>query len=191
MDLYHLHEEVRMLGVTEFSRPEQHLRRFLLPHLHWRRITWTYTFDDYLNEQHHWPKRFAIDFVAKLDLSSVVLPASCEEVTLELECRDIMPDGWVELALSGLPDGLRRDDGTILKRDMMRSKGYVWVGSQSRRRYYTLRVYFTSGVPEKKYMVYDYWDCLGYLDEVPRDKLCCVQHRLDRVVPLVSKDQGL
>jgi hypothetical protein len=80
-EVYHLHDNLVALKEGNFTK-------FFLPHLHWKRVTWTIC--SYL-----WPPILAgyreIDRLAKT-LADIDLPASCQEVTLEFEVREDVPE---------------------------------------------------------------------------------------------------
>jgi hypothetical protein len=162
--------------------------KFFLPHLHWKRVTWTIC--AYL-----WPPILAgyreINRLAET-LAGIELPTSCQEVNLEFETREDVPEfreslqQQVELCQNigvaaagdaeGLhvqPAGLRRNDGSILNFDASNSKRYTWIGSGQARwgtsalireketvKYRTIRLCWRANVPRREYMSYDYINCL-------------------------------
>ena len=149
-DVYHLHDNLVALNRRNFTK-------FFLPHLHWKRVTWTIC--AYL-----WPPILAgyreIDRLAET-LAGIELPASCQEVNLEFEIREDVPefreslqqqaelcqkigvasgeagpaDGQTAVAQPGglRPAGLRRSDGSVLQIDATLSKRYTWIGSGQAR----------------------------------------------------------
>jgi hypothetical protein len=168
-DVYHLHDNLVALNSKNFTK-------FFLPHLHWKRVTWTIC--AYL-----WPPILAgyreINRLAET-LAGIELPTSCQEVNLEFETREDVPEfreslqQQVELCQNigvaaagdaeGLhvqPAGLRRNDGSILNFDASNSKRYTWIGSGQARwgtsalireketvKYRTIRLCATKGVHE-------------------------------------------
>lgn len=146
-DLYHLHD-----NVVDLKRIK--LTKFFLPHLHWKRITWTIC--AYL-----WPPILAqyreIDRLSEA-LAGIQLPSSCQEVNLEFEIWDDVPEvqeslqRQIELCQkTGVrsdtdphsdcaqqedvqqPAGLRRNDGSVLQFDPEHSKRYTWTGNGQAR----------------------------------------------------------
>ncbi|KAF2625080.1 hypothetical protein BU25DRAFT_412888 [Macroventuria anomochaeta] len=148
-DVYHLHDNLVALNRRNFTK-------FFLPHLRWKRVTWTIC--AYL-----WPPILAgyreIDRLAET-LAGIELLASCQEVNLEFEIREDVPefreslqqqaelcqkigvasgeaaDGHTNIAQPGgtqQPAGLRRSDGSVLHLDVTNSKRYTWVGSGQAR----------------------------------------------------------
>lgn len=138
-DVYHLHDNLVALNTRNFTK-------FFLPHLQWKRVTWTIC--SYL-----WPPILAghreIDRLAET-LAGIDLPSSCQEVNLEFETREDVPEfaesleqqielckkvGEVSDSLSDeltKPQqraGLRKSDGTILQLDTRYSKRFTWIGS--------------------------------------------------------------
>ena len=118
-DVYHLHDNLVALNRKNFTK-------FFLPHLHWKRVTWTIC--AYL-----WPPILAgyreIDRLAET-LAGIDLPASCQEVNLEFEIREDVPEFRESLQQQaelcqkigvavgesnhGQPAGLRKGDGSVL-----------------------------------------------------------------------------
>lgn len=146
-DVYHLHDNLVALNRRNFTK-------FFLPHLYWKRVTWTIC--AYL-----WPPILAgyreIDRLAET-LAGVELPTSCQEVNLEFEIREDVPEFRESLqqqaelcqkiGVAPRPDahsddpkledaqqpaGLRRSDGSVLQFDATYSKRYTWVGSGQAR----------------------------------------------------------
>ncbi|KAJ4383308.1 hypothetical protein N0V86_001353 [Didymella sp. IMI 355093] len=146
-DVYHLHDNLVALNRRNFTK-------FFLPHLQWKRVTWTIC--AYL-----WPPILAgyreIDRLAET-LASIELPTSCQEVNLEFEIREDVPEFRESLqqqanlcqkiGVSSVPDaqsaltqpegrqqpaGLKKADGTTLKFDASYSKRYTWTGSGQAR----------------------------------------------------------
>ncbi|KAJ8108318.1 hypothetical protein OPT61_g8257 [Boeremia exigua] len=146
-EVYHLHDNLVALNL-------RNLTKFFLPHLNWKRITWTIC--AYL-----WPPVLAgyreIDRLAET-LAAIELPASCQEVNLEFEIREDVPefrkslqqqaelckkigvvtvtDGHAEGQLDNAESawnqesaGLRKNDGSRLRFDTKYSKQYTWIGS--------------------------------------------------------------
>lgn len=145
-DVYHLHDNLVALNRRNFSK-------FFLPHLHWKRVTWTIC--AYL-----WPPILAgyreIDRLADT-LASIELPTSCQEVNLEFEIREDVPEFRESLQQQAelcqkigvssdpgvhsgsvqsenpQPAGLKKVDGTTLQFDASYSKRYMWIGSGQAR----------------------------------------------------------
>ena len=182
-DVYHMHDNLVALDSRNFTK-------FLLPHLRWKRITWTIC--TYL-----WPPILAgyreIDRLADT-LAGIILPDSCQEVNLEFEAREDVPEfresiqqqaklcqkirvmtarkltGQVPVSQAV---GLAKSDGSILQFDAKNSKRYTWVGSGQARwgtsalireketvKYHTIRLCWRARVPEREYMSYDCINCL-------------------------------
>jgi hypothetical protein len=146
-NVYHLHDNLVALNRRNFTK-------FFLPHLQWKRVTWTIC--AYL-----WPPILAgyreIDRLAET-LANIELPTSCQEVNLEFEIREDVPEFRESLqqqanlcqkiGVSSVPDaqsaltrpegqqqpaGLKKADGTTLKFDASYSKRYTWIGSGQAR----------------------------------------------------------
>ncbi|KAJ4992495.1 hypothetical protein SVAN01_01878 [Stagonosporopsis vannaccii] len=148
-DVYHLHDNLVALNRSNFTK-------FFLPHLQWKRVTWTIC--AYL-----WPPILAgyreIDRLAQT-LATIDLPASCQEVNIEFEIREDVPefreslhhqaelcqkiglaaadcaDGQTNVTSSiggQQPAGLKRADGSTLRFDATYSKRYTWIGSGQAR----------------------------------------------------------
>jgi hypothetical protein len=160
--MYHLHDDLIALNAANFTK-------FFLLHLKWKRVTWTIC--AYL-----WPPLLAhrnqIDDLAST-LEQIVLPCSCQEVTIEIESRQNLKSTfsrvWVQ-AIKCRALNLVRDDGTLYF-DTNLSCQYVWSGSgqvrwgmdskESQRLYYhTVRLCWRSGVARREYVSYDRLDCL-------------------------------
>ncbi|OSS44227.1 hypothetical protein B5807_10991 [Epicoccum nigrum] len=164
-EVYHLHDNLVALKEGNFTK-------FFLPHLHWKRVTWTIC--SYL-----WPPILAgyreIDRLAKT-LADIDLPASCQEVTLEFEVREDVPEFCEDLQRQAelcMKIGLRRTNGSILQFSTDHSKKYTWIGSGQARwgtsalirdrdsvRYRTIRLCWRANTPRRAYMSYDHLDCL-------------------------------
>jgi hypothetical protein len=164
--LYHLHDNLVALKASNFQK-------FLLPHLAWRRVSWTicaYLLPPLLAEQ-------AERAQLASTLQSLLLPKSCQEVTLEFETReDLLPD-WPDLSsqiASCRALFLLRSDGTSLQIDEPLCKKYTWNGSGQARWgtseqallkeemvYHTERLVWRARVPRREYTSYDFLDCLG------------------------------
>ncbi|KAI4667534.1 uncharacterized protein J4E79_002223 [Alternaria viburni] len=164
--LYHLHDNLVALKPSNFTK-------FLLSHLHWRRITWTicaYLLPPLLAELKERQRLVST-------LASLTLPSSCQEVTLEFETReDLLPD-WPGLesqieACRVL--GLKKRDGSVLERDDDSAVVYTWRGSgharwgtsedgvwKEKMRYCTTRLCWRARVPRREYASYDFLDCLN------------------------------
>jgi hypothetical protein len=175
--MYHLHDNLVALNVSNFTK-------FFLPHLKWKRITWTIC--AYL-----WPPLLAghnqIDDLSTT-LDRIVLPGSCHEVTIEIESREDLRTTFVRireqvLKCRGLT--LSRDNGTALQFDEDLSCQYVWSGSGQARwgtdvqtresqsmSYHTVRLCWRSGVARREYVSYDRLDCLR-LDRCAEVKVVC------------------
>lgn len=183
-NLYHLHDNLVALNRRNFTK-------FFLPHLHWKRVTWTIC--AYL-----WPPILAgyreIDRLAET-LAGIELPSSCQEVNLEFEIREDIPEfqeslqqqaelcQQIEVIAAGevnrqadtaQPAGLKRNDGSVLQYDATYSKRYTWIGSGQARwatsasmreketvKYRTIRLCWRARVPRREYMSYDHMDCLN------------------------------
>jgi hypothetical protein len=143
-DVYHLHDNLVALNRQNFTK-------FFLPHLHWKRVTWTIC--AYL-----WPPILAgyreIDRLADT-LAGIELPTSCQEVNLEFEIREDVPEfreslqqqaelcqkiGVADVQLNLVESegsqphaGLKKADGTVLQLDVSFSKIYTWIGSGQAR----------------------------------------------------------
>ena len=144
-DVYHLHDNLVALKKPNFTK-------FFLPHLRWKRVTWTIC--SYL-----WPPILAgyreIDRLAET-LAGIELPSSCQEVNLEFETREDVPEfidslrEQIELCKkigevsddrydertnpTRVPNpqqltGLRKSDGSVLRLDFNYSKQFTWIGS--------------------------------------------------------------
>lgn len=176
-DIYHLHDNLVALNRRNFTK-------FLLPHLHWKQVTWTVC--AYL-----WPPILAayreIDQLAQT-LAGIELPASCQEIDLELETREDAPEfreclqrqaqlcqriGLATPDNSAQLAGLKRRDGSVLCFDAKSSRQYTWVGSGQARwgtsalirdketvKYSTVRVCWRAKVPRRQYASYDCMNCL-------------------------------
>jgi hypothetical protein len=165
-ELYHLHDNLVALKASNFQK-------FLLQHLHWRRITWTicaYLLPPLLAELKE--RQRLVETLAGL-----VLPSSCQEVNIEFETReDLLPD-WPGLeaqieACRALV--LKRRDGSVLEGDNRFAVRYTWMGSGQARwgtsedaiwrekmRYVTTRLCWRKRVNRREYMSYDFLNCLG------------------------------
>ena len=148
-EVYHLHDSLAALEKRAFAK-------LFLPHLHWKRVTWTICWNV------RWPNSGDRDYYHQLatTLADIDLPASCQEVNLEIELREDAPKPHKDLERqaelcrkigmlsSQLPDeqaitfcfaltqfyaGLRRTDGVILKLSLDYSKQYTWIGSNKGR----------------------------------------------------------
>ena len=75
-EVYHLHTNLMALENTYFTN-------WFLPHLHWKRVTWTVCLN-YVYDAVNCLNKFRL---AKM-LADIDLPASCQEVTLELEAAE-------------------------------------------------------------------------------------------------------
>ena len=177
-DVYHLHDNLVALNRKNFTK-------FFLPHLHWKRVTWTIC--AYL-----WPPILAgyreIDRLAET-LAGIELPPSCQEVNLEFEIREDVPEFRESLQQQaelcqkigvaagesnhGQPAGLRKGDGSVLHFNAVNSKRYTWIGSGQARwgtsalireketvKYRTIRLCWRGKVPRREYMSYDHMNCL-------------------------------
>jgi hypothetical protein len=164
--LYHLHDNLVALKGANFTK-------FLLPHLGWRRVTWTicaYLLPPLLAELKERAQLVST-------LQSLLLPATCQEVTLEFETReDLLPD-WPDLGstITACRElALKRRDGTILCIEDSFCKKYTWKGSGQARwgtseqtlvkdsmTYHTERLVWRAKVLRREYISYDFLDCLG------------------------------
>ncbi|OAK94714.1 hypothetical protein IQ06DRAFT_298212 [Phaeosphaeriaceae sp. SRC1lsM3a] len=164
-DVYHLHDNLVALSASNFNK-------FLLPHLLWKRISWTVC-------AYMWPPLLAghheIERLAET-LENVVLPASCREVTLEMETRQDLGGRWGELmeqAVKCRTLDLVRRDGEKLVFDDKLAVHYTWVGSGQARwgtsvdaremrriDYHTVRLCWRTGGSRRDYTSYDRLDCL-------------------------------
>lgn len=179
-DLYHLHDHLATVCLENFSR-------FLLLHLHWRRITWTvysYPFSPTPTEQSD------LDCLA-YTLTGLTLPASCQEVTLEMEWREDLLSDWdgiKGLARACQEIALARSDGSQLEFDREYALQYKWIccdepqspGYEDEepdhlKGYHTIRLCWRAKVVRREYMSYDHLDCLrvdgcpGVLEILPYD----------------------
>lgn len=164
-ELYHLHDNLVALSPENFSK-------FLLPHLHWRRITWTicgYLFPPILASQRQ------MDRIAQT-LLSLELPASCQEVNLEFETRQDLLQDWPDMRqrIQKCQEiALSKVDGTQLQIDPRYVVRYEWHGSGEARwgsggttrpkhtmLYFTTRLCWRAPVPRRDYTSYDHLDCL-------------------------------
>jgi hypothetical protein len=164
-DLYHLHDNLVALQASNFSK-------FLLPHLKWRRLTWTvcaYLIPPMLAE------RREVERLAQT-LAALVLPETCREVVLELESREDLGERWEgmrEQARKCCQLALRRSGGEALGFDEGCSVQYAWMGSGQARwgtsensqakksmEYCTLRLCWWDGTARREYISYDHLDCL-------------------------------
>lgn len=163
--MYHLHDNVIALNVANFSK-------FLLGHLKWKKVTWTvcaYLWPPLLEGQRQIER-------LKETLQMLVLPASCREVTLELEARDDLMARYAGLKAQAdkcRTLALARDDETVLGFDESMACQYVWIGSGQARwgtsvnsresqsmDYHTIRLCWRSKAARREYMSYDRLDCL-------------------------------
>ncbi|KAF1848231.1 uncharacterized protein K460DRAFT_334049 [Cucurbitaria berberidis CBS 394.84] len=166
-ELYHLHDNV-------ISIRSNHVTKFLLPHLHWRKITWTVC--GYLLTPRLYAEQTGFDSPANT-LAGLTLPASCKEVTLELETREDLLDDWPQLlqqAKACQQVSLMRSDGTTLELDNRYVVRYKWVGSGQLQEgiredalltkytmvYHTIRLCWRAKLARREYMSYDRLDCL-------------------------------
>ncbi|KAH7410418.1 hypothetical protein DE146DRAFT_354562 [Phaeosphaeria sp. MPI-PUGE-AT-0046c] len=161
-DVYHLHDHLIALNASTFSK-------FLLPHLLWKRITWSMC-------AYMWPPLLAsnreIEGLAKT-LGKVMLPSSCREVTLEMETRQDLVERWSELmeqAEKCRELELVRRDGENLVFDEKLAIQYTWVGSgqarwgpgvDAREDYKAIRLCWRIGGSRREYTSHDRLDCLG------------------------------
>lgn len=133
--------------------------RYLRPHLHWRRITWSGRIcalaGDVLNCQ-------TIPSV----LGSM-LPISCEEVNLEVTSRiranDVTASKEVADAWKQANVAITRIDGVQLLIDDNFSREFVTCAYNSRQTFksiYVVRVCWRTKTPRREYMHMDYLDCL-------------------------------
>lgn len=178
-ELYHLHDNLVALNRRNFTK-------FFLPHMNWKRVTWTIC--AYL-----WPPILAgyreIDRLAET-LADIRLPTSCQEVNLEFEIREDVPEFRESLqqqaeicqkigitkgeeAEGSQPAGLTRNDGSMLQYDESSSLRYTWMGSGQARwgtsalirdretvKYRTIRLCWRARVPRREYSSYDQMNCL-------------------------------
>jgi len=163
--LYHLHDNLIALRPPNFSR-------FLLPHLCWKRVTWTicaYLWPSVLQSQNGIGELSAV-------MSGIVLPASCREVTLELETREDLLGYWeglLEQAELCKRLALEKADGEKLAFDEKLSLMYTWTGSGQARwgssgdametesmEYRTIRLVWRVRGARREYVSYDELECL-------------------------------
>lgn len=165
MNLYHLHDNLIALKAGQFTK-------FLLPHLRWRRITWTiraYLLPPLLAQYRE---------IDDLDytLRSLVIPESCQEVNLEFETREDLVENWSTLqerASVCQQVTLKRSDSSVLEFDSKYALQYSWTGSgqarwstseitlaKSTMTYRTIRLCWRARVPRRDYMSYDHMNCL-------------------------------
>ena len=163
-DLYHLHDSFVSIFLENFSD-------YLLLGWHWRRITWT------ISEPGKEAERAALPSI----LSGLTLPASCEEVNLELERMEDFLHTWpglLEVVRACRKVTLARRNNTRLEFDENFAPHYKWVGSaydqwddceEEEKRvttYHTFRLCWRARIPRREYMSYDHLDCLS-LDDRP------------------------
>lgn len=164
VDMYHLHCEFVNLDARNFSH-------FFQSHLKWRKVTWTirtYLWSRLRSEDN------AIGGLVDI-LKAVVLPDSCQEVNLELDSRDEVPETWpslCSLADSCEQIAFRRSDGSYLGFHSDAALLYTWTGNGIRLRpdmstkgekdmtYNTTRMCWRTGVARREYMSHDQLDCL-------------------------------
>lgn len=179
MDLYHLHANLATLDPVPFSK-------FFLPHLHWRRISWTicsYAIPPIQAEEKEKEK----DNLART-LESLIIPASCQEVTLDVEACNDPSSIWnsqAEQISSCRQIALKKSDGSVLHSDPKYAFDYFSYRSRQLPRhtaeaawlspdkmYTTARLCWRASVPRRDYMSYDYLDCLDVVAEarVGQDK---------------------
>lgn len=175
-DVYHLHDKIVILKRRQFTK-------FFLPHLYWKKVTWTICTQDRVPflalfpnpDTHH---------IAEI-LAGIVFPVSCQEVNLELEymekerrfCEVLQQQAELceKIGLTVVEDakgqtnivqraGLKRSDGSVLCFDSLCSKRYTWFGNlygESKDvKYRTIRLCWRGMVPRRDYMSYDQIDCL-------------------------------
>lgn len=169
-EVYHLHYSlVESLGASTLEG----FTNFLLPHLAWKRITWTvsaYTFPTY-----YWSGG-PIEQLAET-LAEVVLPTSCCEVTLEMETREELGGWWeefLEQAKKCRALDLVRKDGEKLVFDEDVAVQYMWLGIGQERfgaildaegnwrsDYLTMRLCWRVRGSRREYTSCDRLDCLS------------------------------
>jgi hypothetical protein len=181
-ELYHLHKRL-----VYFNK--EYVTKHFLPHLKWKRVTW-------MVSSHLWPGVPSRDGDDDHDvprmLAKLVLPDSCNEVTVEVEIND--DDMWYravwwfwESVARCRQLVLKRSDGLGLEFDDHLSLQYMWVGPYGVERnglpteeqgsidHHMVRLCWRDKqVARRAYMSYDRLDCLR-LDGCPE---------VTRVMPL-------
>ncbi|KAF2445566.1 hypothetical protein P171DRAFT_430966 [Karstenula rhodostoma CBS 690.94] len=150
-------------------------RRYLQPHLHWRKITWTILCSNW-DFENEWETGFSYADKISTNLNEIRFPNTCREVTLELEVLRKNPkyrrklraisDQFREIQLT------RRDESKIAL-DENYCMEYTWDGETWQpgdwehgpggyvsATYHTIRLCWRAREPEREYMHYDHWDCL-------------------------------
>jgi hypothetical protein len=172
-NLYHLH-------VTKWSSPFT-FDAFLVPHLRWRKLTWTLCASEWSHEA------MKSDFHVSKALAKAQFPKTCREVNLEYESLEKFPKQRKLLRKCARECGeiqLTRRDGSKLAHD--ESSEYIWKGTTwlphrgdnhwegdyVEAKYHVLRICWRANVPRREYMHYDHWDCLqsGALQPYISDK---------------------
>lgn len=166
-DLYHLHAYLNSLHLESMSQP-------FLPHLKWKRITWTLTGYHFASsENNHNEMLWAADILAELQL-----PASCQEVNLEVGAP---PQSWrnMEQFIQHCRNlDLNSKDGKKLPFDPRHAIFYEWHDeggahwdpkgttrpTEDTVHYLTARLCWRATVPRRDYMSYDHSDCLQLQD---------------------------
>jgi hypothetical protein len=121
--VFHLHDYIVNLPTA------REFEKFLLPHLAWKKITWTIP-------AYVWPATrtayYDMDDVARV-LVDVLVPDSCAEVVLEMELRDDLARKWWESCMGQVEKCrdvvLKRRNGEELVFDKELAVEYTWMGS--------------------------------------------------------------
>lgn len=145
--LYHLHYTMSHVGVSQFLKYTRHA------HLQWKKITWTVRVS-------FWSAPFIDPKSISIDLLSVALPSTCQEVNLELEAleEDLQERRSLERHAKDLRMvRVRRKDRESLKFDES-SRDFTW--QKENVTYYVIRLCWRSEVPRREYMHLDHLDCL-------------------------------
>jgi len=173
--LHHLH-------VTKWSSPFI-FDIFLMPHLHWRKLTWTLCASEWAGEA------TKSHFRVAEALSRAQFPDACREVTLEYESLEKFPEQRKllrECAQECKETQLTKRDGTKL--DFDDSSEHIWTGTTwlphrgenhwegdyAEARYHIIRLCWRANVSRREYMHYDHWDCL----------------QSEALIPYVSENEG-
>lgn len=163
--LYHLHTSMYTWC------KKSNLSEFFLPHLNWRRVTWTMLAQD----------RCSLAKLGILEnlLNQVILPESCQEATLEFEVgvdpKDqgrFQPEDARQYASNFRKLTLARREGSPLIFDDNMAIEYIWVSDPfdsgfedsedvSGPTHLTVRlVWRAKGVARRTYTSYDHLECM-------------------------------
>ncbi|KAI8939211.1 hypothetical protein NX059_005041 [Plenodomus lindquistii] len=114
-------------------------------------------------------------------LESLVIPATCQEVNLEVETREDLLNNWTsqqEQMEACRQISLKRSDGSFLRIDDRFALEYSWDGSgqarwstsentssKSSMNYRAVRLCWRARVPRRDYMGYDHNDCMDVTND--------------------------